>query len=323
MEMKSMQVDELRQYLKDCYTRYAQNSSPELDAEGNYRVRRYASDLIRRVAACDTVSAFLQLIYERTNAMDEFLRRWGAESAQIVQALGKDNLAKVGVYSDLQPGMSVDPNLSTYYMLGHSTYEQTNEKQVGHFMDQSKGVILAGKALFGQESSGEIRNNAMGNFTDNSQAKAFDQAICHLSANARGEMHDYSDSTFTECAKGVLYEDAQGTFTGVSKFYACDYTLVNIESPYVFGVLDGSTLCAHASSAAMNEELIQKCYIASFAVQFKSQFVKEHLTQPIPNNDKEHIEAFKDYLLGKSAVDPFYKGSLQELMHTIKNGVKR
>ena len=323
MEMKSMPIDEFRQYLKDCYTQYVQRTCPETDIEGHFRVRHYATELVQQVAACDTVSAFLQLIYEHPNAMDEFLRQWGADSSRFVEALGRSNLAKVGVYYDWEPGAKIDPSFYTYYMLGHSSYEQVNDKQIGRFMDQSKGVVKAGKALFGQVSTGEIHNQAIGNFSDNSFAVAYDRAVCHLSANARGELHGYSDATFTECAKGVVYEDAQGTFTGVSNFYASDYALVNIESPYVFGVLDGSTICAHASAAAMSEEMIQKCYVASFAVQFKSQFVKEHLTQPMLNRDEEKIKAFKDFLLGKNKVDPFYKGSLQELMHNVKSGMRR
>lgn len=318
-----MPIDEFRQYLKDCYTQYVQRTCPETDMEGHFRVRRFATELAQQVAACDTVSAFLQLIYERPNAMDEFLRRWEADSARIVGALGRDNLSKVGVYYDWQAGDKINPNFSTYYMLGHSSYEQVNNHQIGRFMDQSKGVVYAGKALFGQESTGEIHNDAMGNFSDNAHAIAYEHAICHLSAKAHGELHGYSDATFTECASGVLYEDSQGTFTGVSKFYAGDYALVNIESPYVFGILDGSAICAHASAAAMSEELIQKCYVASFAVQFKSQFVKEHLTEPMVNRDEEKIKAFKDFLLGKNKVDPFYKGSLQELMHNVKSGMRR
>lgn len=318
-----LNIQKLKNYIVDCFEFYAKSYVQQSDEEGNIQGKRSSLTLLNAINTCDTVTAWLELFYKRTNALDELVRCWKADSQVFVKALGAENLAKVGIFNDLPVGSRIDPKFRTYYMLGHSEFEQLDANQVGRFLDQSKGTLRAGKALFAQESSGVVFQQATGVFTDDAKAKGFDQCVCHLSGNARGEFFDRSDVVCNECSMAVLRDDAQGTFTAVSKFYAADYSMVNIESPYVFGVLDGHSALVHVSSAALQGEVLQKPYVASPHVEFKSLFAKESLTQSLGENNRDKIAPFKDYLLGKSKVDPFYSGSVRELMHKAKGSLKR
>lgn len=324
MEKELTNIQKLSQYLLECYEWNTRRNRSKDDAAGIVPARRFSESLAKSIGGCDTVTSWLQLFEENPLALNEFVRFWSADTQTFVKALGADNLASVGIFNNLPAGHTIDPGFKTYYMIGHSEYEQVNADQRGIFLDDSKGVIRAGKAYFGQSSSGKAYNEVRIVFADYSRAEGYDRSCCVLGCFAKGEFHDQSDAMFKESSTGVLRDDSQGTFCAVSRFYATDYSLVNIESPYVFGVLDGHAGLAHASSAAMNAKTIpQKLCVASPDVKYKGIPLKEKLTKPLYNFERDKIGEFKDYLLGKSTVDPFYSGSVRELVHKAKGLVQR